>query len=203
MTSITFTLTGETSSLSSYFYPEIELDEKSEYSCCLLDLFTYNSIANINDKNNKFYYIIETEPYVEYIHTLNKDPYVMENSYELCHFVTIPVGSYEIDAIIDFLNKEFESKNVKIKIKVDKNTMKCSINSAHLIDFSQDDCIGTVLGFPKKMLPKGENKSDKLIDIQHINNIRIECDLVTGSFHNGKNTHTLYEFYPSIVVIHT
>lgn len=179
MASITFTLTGETSSLNSYFYPEIELDGKSEYSCCLLDFFTYNSIANINAKNNKFYYIVGSV--VEFIYPIE-----------------VPEGSYEVAEIVEFLNKEFVSRKLKIKITADSNTMKCCINSDFEIDFTQNDCIGTVLGFSKKRLPKGENKSNKLVDIQHINNLRIECDLVTGSFHNGRNTHTIYEFYPRV-----
>lgn len=179
MSSITFTLTGETSSLNAYFYPEIELDAKSEYSCCLLDFFTYNSIANINEKNNKFYYIVGGV--VEFIYS-----------------VVVPVGSYELSEIIDFLNKEFETKKLKIKITCNENTMKCCISSNFDIDFTQNDCIGSVLGFSKKRLPKGENISNKLVDIQHINNLRIECDLVSGSFHNGINTHTIYEFYPKV-----
>lgn len=179
MASITFTLTGESSSLNSYFYPEIELDEKSEYSCCLLDFFSYNSFPNISEKNNKFYYIVGGV--VEFIYPIE-----------------VPVGTYEVAEIIEFLNKEFQNRKLNIKITADENTMKCCIDSSFEIDFTQNDCIGPVLGFSKKRLPKGENKSNKLVDIQHINNLRIECDLVTGSFHNGKNTHTLYEFYPKV-----
>ena len=28
--------------------------------------------------------------------------------------------------------------------------------------------------------------------------MRIECDIITGSYINGKPTHTLYEFFPSV-----
>lgn len=193
MASITFTLTGDTSSLNSYFYPEIELDENSEYSCCLLDFFSYNSIPNITEKNNKFYYSVIDA--VEVIYSTDSKKGVVT---QFLHSVEVPTGSYEIETIIDFLNKEFEKAGVKIKITADKNTMKCTINSEYDIDFTQNDCIGQVLGFSKKRFLSGEHTSNKLVDIQHINNIRIECDLVTGSFHNGKNTHTIYEFYPKV-----
>lgn len=216
--SITLTLSGETSSLNSYFYPEIELDEKSEYSCCLLDFYSYNSIPNINEKNNKFYYVVEkkiknsssklnTENLAREVIKEYEEVGVIDGSIggnqEMLQAVdvkciVVPVGAYEIEEVITFLNKEFEKQKVKIIITADKNTMKCSINSEFYVDFNKNDCIGSVLGFSKRLLHKGVNKSDKLVDIQHINNLRIDCDLVSGSFHNGKSTHTIYEFNPSV-----
>lgn len=56
MSSITLTVTGDKSSLDAYFHPEIELDERYNYSCCLLDFYTYNSIPNVDKNNNKFYF---------------------------------------------------------------------------------------------------------------------------------------------------
>lgn len=56
MSSITLTLTGNNSSLNSHFYPEIELDERYNHSACILDLYTYNSIPNINETNNTLVY---------------------------------------------------------------------------------------------------------------------------------------------------
>lgn len=209
MSSITLTLTGETSSLNSFFYPEIVLDKNAEYSCCLLDLFTYNSIPNINEKNNKFYYEIG-KSFEEYQYeVVDSDAFIADgstiltfdsasNMQRVIKIVTIPVGTYELDEIISFLNNEFVKQKDNITISSDKNTMKCSINSDFIIDFTKNNCIGSVLGFSKRFLQKGENKSDKLVDIQHINNLRIECDLVTGSYHNGKSTHTIYEFNPSV-----
>lgn len=36
------------------------------------------------------------------------------------------------------------------------------------------------------------------MNIQSVGNIRIDCDLITGSFHNGKSTHTIHEFAPTV-----
>lgn len=147
MSSITLTLTGETSSLSSYFYPEIELDGESGYSCCLLDFFSYNSIPNINEKNNKFYYVVSKnsknfpvdlnqgdENSEKFYYTVDEHlenvPFeFVEDQDEITKVAVVPVGAYEIDEIITFLNNEFEKQKLKIKITADKNTMKCSINS--------------------------------------------------------------------------
>lgn len=49
----TFTLTGRTSELSTYFYPPIKLDPKYEYAIALVGFHTYNSIPNIEEGANK------------------------------------------------------------------------------------------------------------------------------------------------------
>lgn len=182
MSSLTVTITGDSSSLNTYFHPEINLDDGHSYSCCLLDFYSYNSIPNISRKNNKFYYSY------------------MRNELVDMNVITIPVGSYEIDEIIEYLHSEFAKKKVNIEIEANKNTLKCKIKNKTdaIIDFTRSDCIGSVLGFSKRLLKNGDSKSDKLVNIQNINNLRIDCDLTSGSFHNGKNTHTIYEFNPKV-----
>lgn len=179
MSSITLTLTGHSPRLRSCFHPEIELDERSDYSCCLLDFFTYNSIPNIHEKNNKFYFSTgENEP---------------------VQVITLPKGSYELDDIGQYLREEMLKKNILFIFEANPKTMRCSIESDIFIDFSRADSIGSVLGFSKKIF-KGFDKleSDLLVNVQSINSIRIDCDLTTGSYHNGKCTHTIYEFNPSV-----
>lgn len=179
MSSVTITFTGNSSSLNAHFYPEIELDERFNYSCCLLDLYTYNSIPNVHENNNKFYY------------SLDKG-----ETYEV---VTLPIGSFEVNEILQLLMAEFDRRKVKISIKADDRTTKCNLKSENaIIDFTKADSICTLLGFSKRILGIGTFTSDKLINIQCINNLKIDCDLITGSFHNGKSTHTIYEFDPSV-----
>lgn len=180
MASMTLTLSGDSSSMSSYFHPEIELDENFNYSCSLLDFTTYNSIPNVHEGNNKFYY---------------------KNAQEQSSMVEIPVGSYELADIASFLNDYFYSKKISFKLFGNKCTMKCYINcnKDFIMYFSEDDSIGSLLGFEKKILRDDAHyKSDEPIRIHHINTIKINCDLIGGSFHNGRNTHTIYEFSPSV-----
>lgn len=178
MSSLTLTVAGKTSSLDAYFYPEIELDERYNYSCCLLGFYTYNSIANVHEKNNKFYF--------------------SENDGKSFEIVTVPVGSYEIDEILHILNNEFKTKNVNISISSDKHTMTCTIVTSSTIDFTKVDCIGPVLGFKKRIIEVGTSISDSLIDIQRVKTLRLDCDLISGSYHNGMKTHTIYEFDPMV-----
>lgn len=178
MTSITLTLTGNSSLLHSSFHPEIELDDRFSYSCSLLDFYTYNSIPNIHNGNNKLHYQLE----------VRGEKQVLE----------IPVGSYELNMIGAYLEKEFHGRGIQFRMHSNANTMKCRIESEIFIDFTQPNSIGSVLGFNRKLPAFGVHTSDQIANIQSVNSIRIDCDLTTGSFHNGRSTHTIYEFSPSV-----
>lgn len=179
MSSITLTLTDKCSQLRASFYPEIELDELYSYSCCLLDLYTYNSIPNIDEKNNKFHFSTG----------LN----------EPLQIIAVPKGSYELNDIGDYLRQELQKKEIPFYFDANVKTMRFSIESNITIDFTRSDSIGSVLGFSKRVFDASErHESDLLVNIQSINSIRIDCDLTTGSYHNGKCTHTIYEFSPTV-----
>lgn len=57
MSSITLTLSGNTSELSANYFPPIKLDEDGKYVCGLIDFQTFMSIPNITEENNRFYYL--------------------------------------------------------------------------------------------------------------------------------------------------
>lgn len=181
MSSITVTLTGKTSNLSTNFYPEIVLDERFDYSCGLLDFYTYNYIPNVTDQNNRLAYSL--------------------NHYTDGAEVNIPIGSYEIDEILQYINKHFAELGVFLEVETNKNTFKCAIRCDENIKiyFTDPKSIGKLLGFDGKDLT-GQRLyvADHPINIQNLNTIRIDCDLTTGSFHNGQSTHTIYEFSPTV-----
>lgn len=184
MSSITLTLTGNSSLLHTSFYPEIELNREYNYSCSLLDFYTYNSIPNINENNNKLHYKAENQG---------------DNDINDMNIIVIPVGSYEINTIAEFLDTELQKRKHKFRLHPNTNTLKCKIESDVFIDFTQPDSIGSVFGFSKrKLVANTYHSSDKVVNIQTVNSIRIDCDLTSGSFHNGKSTHTIYEFSPSV-----
>lgn len=55
MSSLTLTLTGNSSHLKADYFPPIDLSQ-GEYVCGLIDFQTFNSIPNIDEINNKFHY---------------------------------------------------------------------------------------------------------------------------------------------------
>lgn len=182
--SITITLTGHSSTLTANFYPEIELDKRYNYSCALLDFYTYNSVPNVHQKNNRFYYWLRLK---------NAEKKKLK-------IISIPPGCYELDEIGSVLREKLSKENIDFKLITNKNTFSCSIETPENfeMDFTRPGSIGSIIGFDKYLAGDTIYESNQNINIQNINSIRVDCDLTTGSFQNGKSTHTIFEFSPSV-----
>lgn len=176
--SLTFTLTGRSNRLSASFYPPVQLDNRYEYSLALIGLHTYNSIPNIEEGCNTLHLIKG-----------KKKP-----------AITIPTGSYEIGDIERYLQRALVPNQKLFSLKANTNTLKCELMSKFDIDFTQRDSIGPLLGFSKRILKGGDTlyESDAPVNIIRVTTIRIECNITSGSFYNGKQSHTLYEFSPMV-----
>lgn len=169
--SYTFTLKGTSNVLSANYYPPIELNPQHDYVLGLIALHTYNTIPNITEKNNKFYY---------------------DNK-----VIAIPVGCYEITDIDEYLKTGMPKDS--LSLKPNNNTLKVEIESKHRIDFRQEGTIGRLLGFNKRILePNEKHESDLPVQIIKVITIQIECNITTSAYHNGHATHTLYEFSPQV-----
>lgn len=177
MSSTTVTFTGNSSELSATFYPTIELHDPYGYSCGLLDFTTYHSMPNINETNNTLTY------------------YKDVNSIEV---IEIPVGSYEIEDVLKYLVEAMTKRGHRMEMKLNKNTFKVSFKGSVTLNFTFPRSIGYVLGF------YGECGQDKLwessepIRITDLNIIRIECNIVGGTYINGKTSHTIHQFTPNV-----
>lgn len=183
MTSTTITLSGDSAFLTASFFPEIQLDENSSYSCGLLDFTTYNSMPNVTSDNNRIICYQNTGT------KINK------------FFFEIPIGSYELEDIFKFLTDELKNKEFDVKFKLNKNTMKCMMQATNVnVDFDDDRSIGKLLGFSRDQykIRSGWYESKNVVRITEINVIRIECDIVRGSYINGKPTHTIHQFAPTV-----
>jgi hypothetical protein len=176
MASLTLTLSGNTSTLAANYFPPIELDENSQYVCGLVDFQTFMSIPNVTEKNNRFYYHSEPKSFIE-----------------------IPVGCYEISEIIDYLVPRLQSKNVKLIMKVNKNTMYCGLWCDVDVDFRQQNNIGSIFGFENRLLKSSETHlSSKPVNVSNLNVIKFECNITSGAYSNSKSVHTLHEFFPLV-----
>lgn len=134
MSSFTVSLSGNTSVLTSTFFPEIVLDENYEYSCGLLDFTTYQSIPNITSDNNRLYYddSDDTDPK----HVL--------------YFISVPVGCYEAEDVLNYIKRELESNGISFDFKVNKNTLKTTIKCSRYLSFDHDSSIHELFGFTCK-----------------------------------------------------
>ena len=170
---LTLSLSNYSSVLEAHYYPPLELKPDRNYVFGLVELLTFNSIPHIYTYNNKQYV----------------DKQILE----------ITVGNYEIDNLEKYLkDKLFESK-IKIDLKPNNNTLCSSIKCLHSIDFQPDDSIGSLLGFTKRLLnPSYTYDSDQPVQILKVNSVRVECNITTGAYINGKKSHTIHEFFPAV-----
>lgn len=176
--SLTLALDGSTSFLQAIYTPPILLEGSWEIG--LVDFHTYNSIPNIDETNNAI--------------GIGD------------HVIQMPVGTYEIEELNNFINSELRilrnssSETTFIRISGNNNTMKCEIESESLdVDLSLERSIAPLLGFQPRFLPKGRKHiSERSVDIVQVNDIRIECNIASGSFVNNKSSHIIYGFYPDV-----
>lgn len=179
--STTFTLTGRSSTLSTYIEPPIVLDPNKQYGLALLGFYSYNNIPNI-EKGTKFYYT-----------DINN---ATEHSFE------IPVGSYDISDLEYYIQEQLPQSKEKdpnvrsLSLVANDTTQRCELYSdLYNISFEKKDSLRKLLGFPPKIFEaKKLHVSNSNIEIINVRTIHIDCNLTTGSYYNGNPTHTLYEF---------
>ena len=180
----TFTLKGRSHRLEAVFTPPIELDPKYDYSLALISLNTWNTIPNIEVGKNKIYY--------------------RENNQE--KVLKIPTGSYELEDIETLIHNHITEpeatlieKNRVFSLKPNNNTLKCELKSVYDLNFEPKDSIAKLLGFSPRVLKAGVlHESDLPVEIIQVVTIRVECNIISGSYYTNNPSHTLYEFSPTV-----
>lgn len=196
MSSNTFTLTGNSSKLRCSIFPEVILNETSDYSCALLELTTYHSIPNINQSNCSFlfYAVPDKNEHDKFHPSDGANPDFMQE-------FKIPTGSYEAHEILDYIKRFIARYNFSFEYTIDKNTFKTKIKCSTAIyvgDLYPENVLRKIFGFQKSdksILSKDiECVSDSIIKIASQDVVRVECNIVSGSYVNGKSSHTIHEF---------
>lgn len=177
-----FCLTGNGPRLSCDLFPPLDLGEKYTYVVGLVDLCTYNSIPNIETGVNDKIYIGDKE-------------------------ITLDEGAYEIEAIesaiFSKLNEhDIDSNNlptVSFSLKANNSTLKVELVCSETVDFTKSNTLASLLGFESKVLPPGKTHvSSSPVNIIKVENIRVVCNIVRGSWDNGSESHVIHEFYPTV-----
>ena len=170
--SFTFTLKGRTNQLLSNFYPPIELNKNKQYGLALIGFSVYNSIPNVEKNNNKFYYQIDGKESV----------------------VEIPVGAYDISDLERVLQNALKNNVIStsadqiLSLRSNNNTLQCEIKSMYDIDFNKPNSIAEILGFSPGLYKANTlYSSDKPVNIVKVLTIRIEANIISGSFYGGDN----------------
>jgi hypothetical protein len=210
----TITLHGNSSELSCDIFPALEVDENTQLS--LLSLHTNNSIPNIEEGRNQ----IGLERLKENATLSESDELCLlrnEKSSEKTIYAdcsklgldknvyranvdvyTLPTGSYELENI-EAIIKQILPDDISFSLRANKNTLKCEMICSENIDFSMASSIGKLLGFKNKVYKASTiHESANLINIMKVNSIKVECNLICGSFSDGLPSQTIHEFYPTV-----
>lgn len=178
--------------LSADFYPPIELDRNARYGLGLLGFYGCNTIHNITDRNNTVGFEIPAY-----------------DSYDVPRYFTmkIPSGAYEIEEINDYLQKKLASRlfpneildsmsmDEMFSLQANNNIFKCILQSKYNVDFRYENSIGPMLGFKKQMLNSNKpHQSTFPVNIVPVRLIRLECNIISGSYINNEENHILFSF---------
>lgn len=194
MSSITLAFSGTSSVLRANFFPEIVLDPNADYCCGLLDFTSYNSIPNVvYGQNNefKFQYTASEEKKKatgpkEYISTVKDKT------------ISFPTGAYEVTDILNYLKSELAAEKIGFSFDVNIASLKVRISFSTNIIWTGGDVLN-ILGFRKSDPTTTFNRnwnywSSSIVKITDIDVIRVECDLISGSYINGNRCHTIHQF---------
>lgn len=197
--SATLSFTGNSSILTSNFYPELVFDGRFTYSCALLEFTAYNSIPNITNENNLLYFLYRDDLNIDdNAIKLAGVQYVGEKYVNVYKIIT-PVGAYEYKDLIQYLIDKMRSVGVSFSLSVSEITSRASIYSSVELLFNRPNSVHSVLGFDDGVIPPYTTKdSERVVTITSLNVIAVECDIVSGSYTNGRRGYSIHEFAPAV-----
>jgi hypothetical protein len=168
----TLTLNGNSSELLCEIFPLLEVENTAQI--CLLSLQTNNSIPNIEPGCNT----------IAFRNLINEIEYVI-----------IPTGTYELDQLETIIQKMMPDYDSMFELKTNSRTLKCIISCSHNVDFGIENSIAKLLGFRNVLYTTGaSHESENIVNIMKINCIKVECNLIIGSFCDGAPSQTYTSF---------
>ena len=171
--SLSLSISGTSLILEAQYFPPIELSRNKSYVLGLVELLFFNSIANIDEGNKRFY--------------VDKE------------IIILPTGSYEIQDVKSYLRELLSPTCILISIRPNNNTLRSEIKCNHEVDFRVQDSIGKLLGFAQRILePNVTHSSELPVSILKINALRVDCNVIAGAYINERRVHTIHEFFPAI-----
>ena len=152
-----------------------------QFKMAITFLTTYNSLYNVTEKNNKFYFTKSLE-----------DEFIQ---------IIIPHGSYEIKALDDEIKRIFveaghyTEEDYPFKIKPNFSTLGSIIEisiQGPVITFIPDDSIRDLLGFNKNTIFSEYNQSPNPVNILSFDNILLECNIAQGMIFKSKRSRIIH-----------
>ena len=165
------------------FFPEpIYAPSGRRLEIALVGLRTYRSWANINSSNNLFVYSL--------------------NSGSSWFKIEIPEGAYELEMIEAEIHRQLpEGSKDHITITPNLATLKAviDITSKDFVVSMEHSTLRSVLGWLESgNLTMGRHEAPNIVNITHVNEVLIHCNIVDGSYIDGKKGYVLNSFYPDV-----
>jgi len=115
----------------------------------------------------------------------------------------ISEGSYDLIDIAETIKivlKRNGHNDDSIKITANTNTLKSvlEIQGNFQVDFRARNSISNILGFQIQVYEEGIHESQNVVNNLSINSIRVNVDVIGGSYVNGRTQNTIYSFIPNV-----
>jgi hypothetical protein len=172
--SYTLTVSKRSSVIDCDIFPPLPLNDGFRYEVGLLSFSAYYSVPNVDEDNNQFHYGEGKR-------------------------IVLPVGSYELSDVAAYLREELKKEDITFTILANNNTLQLLIKCSVVIDFTQPNSIGSLLGFNKTVLAANEaHYAENMVDIIKLNTIDIQSNISSGAYINGVPSHSLHMFAPKV-----
>lgn len=170
MTSRIFHLTSRQSEIVCSIFPPLKVSPDAVIG--LTQFQTYNSIPNIDRTNNVFRYQDDNKKWND---------------------IEIEEGTYELLDIENYLKSKLGENAIDIKPNV--NTLKCTFWCKYNVDFKERS-LADILGLSKEMyVAYTVLTSTSTLKISKINTIKIDVNIVNGSYQDGVPSNCLYKYF--------
>lgn len=101
--------------------------------------------------------------------------------------------------IAKYIKDELENVGITFTLTVNEFTQKCTINCSEELHFNRSQSIHRLFGYDITFIEAyHETTAHYPVTITTLNNIVVECDIVSGSYTNGKPGHSIHEFAPTV-----
>ena len=181
--SFLLTLSGKGSKLEKTFDPEISITQNCHYEIAFTSLETYFSIPNVDEMNNNF--TIKTG--------------------DVKYDVIVPTGCYGLMDLNREIGRQLKEHDMSkaVEFHGNYNTFKCVmlLRSGYTVTFKENS-LRKLLGFEAKSYSARtiakRFESEHTVQILTVNSILVNCDLVGGSYLNGREVPVIHSFFPSV-----
>ena len=182
----------DTDNFETFFPEPIYAPPGRGLEIALNGLRTYRSWANVNDTNNRLVYSLDAG--------------------RRWFQIEIPEGAYELEMIEAEIHRQLESRdhwevpNHYFTITANLATLKAiiDITGKNFIINMENSTLNSILGWGisgekgNLFLRKGRHEAPNIVNITHVNEVLIHCDIVDGSYIDGKKGYVLNSFYPDV-----